>query len=157
MWATKHSQCFLGPLAWIVAAAALPTALPAPAQAAAGEPTAKVVYSPWIKFCAKGDDVNAKRSCITGTEARLESGTLVVAAALIEPDGESRKLLRVVVPLGMLLSYGARVVIDEDQPISAAYVTCHTSGCAADYEVDAVVGKLKKGRQLIVQAVNATG
>jgi hypothetical protein len=42
--------------------------------------------------------------------------------------------------------------------MTAPYVICFTNGCMADYEATAdMVGKLKKGQQLVVQGINSTG
>ena len=131
----------------------------APAQ---GEQQQQVqlIYSPWTKFCLKGqnNDPNAKQVCFTGKDARIESGMPVVAAVLIEPEGEPKKLLRVTLPLGMQLVHGTRVIVDQNQPMTAPYVICFTNGCMADYEATAdLIGKMKKGQGLVIQAINSTG
>jgi invasion protein IalB len=147
------------------AAAAAPAA-PAPEaqqQAPAqGEQQQQVqlIYSPWTKFCLKGqnNDPNAKQVCFTGKDARIESGMPVVAAVLIEPEGEPKKLLRVTLPLGMQLVHGTRVIVDQNQPMTAPYVICFTNGCMADYEATAdLITKMKKGQGLVIQAINSTG
>ena len=132
---------------------------PAPAQ---GEQQQQVqlIYSPWTKFCLKGqnNDPNAKQVCFTGKDARIESGMPVVAAVLIEPEGEPKKLLRVTLPLGMQLVHGTRVIVDQNQPMTAPYVICFTNGCMADYEASAdLIAKMKKGQGLVIQAINSTG
>jgi invasion protein IalB len=82
----------------------------------------------------------------------------VIAAVLIEPEGEPKKVLRVTLPLGMQLIHGTRVIIDQNQPMTAPYVICFTNGCMADYEATAdMVAKMKKGQGLVVQAINAGG
>ena len=118
-----------------------------------------MIYSPWTKFCLKNDkDANAKQVCFTGKDARIESGMPVIAAVLIEPEGEPKKILRVTLPLGMQLIHGTRVIIDQNQPMTAPYVICFTNGCMADYEANAdMIGKMKKGQGLVVQAINAGG
>ena len=47
--------------------------------------------SPWTKVCQKGPEPNAKQVCFIGKDGRVESGMPVVAAVLIEPEGEPRK------------------------------------------------------------------
>ena len=122
-----------------------------------------MIFSPWTKFCLKGQpgqapDPNAKQICFTGKDARIESGMPVVAAVLIEPEGQERKILRVTLPLGMQLAHGTRVIIDQNQPVTAPYVICFTNGCMADYEANAdMIGKMKKGQGLVIQAINSTG
>jgi invasion protein IalB len=82
----------------------------------------------------------------------------VVAAALIEPDGEQKKIFRVTLPSPLQLQYGTRIIVDQQQPINGPFFTCFANGCMADYEGSAdLVGKLKKGQTLIVQAINLAG
>ena len=123
----------------------------------------QLIFSPWTKFCLKGQpgqapDPNAKEVCFTGKDARVESGQPVAAAVVIEPQGQDKKILRVTLPLGMQLIHGTRVIVDQNQPMTAPYVICFTNGCMADYEATAdFIGKLKKGQGLVIQAINATG
>ena len=153
------------------AAPAAPAA-PAPtAQAgqAGGEPAQggqqqmQLIFSPWTKFCLKGApgqpaDPNAKEVCFTGKDARVESGQPVAAAVIIEPQGVDKKLLRVTLPLGMQLAHGTRVIVDQNQPMTAPYVICFNNGCMADYEANAeLIAKMKKGQGMVIQAINATG
>ena len=149
-------------------APAAPAASPAEAQqqapAAPGQQQnpaneqVQLIYSPWTKFCLKGQGNDAKQVCFTGKDARIESGMPVVAAVLIEPEGEPKKILRVTLPLGMQLIHGTRVIIDQNQPMTAPYVICFTNGCMADYEATAdMIAKMKKGQGLVVQAINSTG
>ncbi len=142
------------------APAAQPKAAPAaPAeqqQAAPAEP--QLIFSPWTKFCLKGQEAGAKQVCFTGKDGRVESGMPVVAAVLIEPDGESKKILRVTLPLGMSIQPGTRVIVDQGQPMTGSYVICFQNGCMADYEASGeLVGKLKKGQGLVVQGINGSG
>jgi invasion protein IalB len=132
---------------------------PAPAQQAGDQQPVQLIYSPWTKFCLKNNnDPNAKQVCFTGKDARIESGMPVVAAVLIEPEGEPKKILRVTLPLGMQLIHGTRVIIDQNQPMTAPYVICFTNGCMADYEATPdMVAKMKKAQGLAVQAINSTG
>jgi invasion protein IalB len=147
--------------------AAPPAAEQQPAQAPQGQmppgQQVQLIFSPWTKFCLKGQpgqppDPSAKEVCFTGKDARVESGQPVAAAVLIEPEGQERKLLRITLPLGMQLAHGTRVIVDQNQPQTAPYVICFTNGCMADYEANAdMIGKLKKGQGLVLQAINSTG
>jgi invasion protein IalB len=147
------------------AAPAAPTA-PAPeaqqqAPAQTQEQQVQLIFSPWTKFCLKGqnNEPNAKQVCFTGKDARIESGMPVVAAVLIEPEGEPKKILRVTLPLGMQLVHGTRVIVDQNQPMTAPYVICFTNGCMADYDASGadLIAKMKKGQGLVIQAINSTG
>lgn len=129
-------------------------AAPGQAQAAAPE-MPQLIYSPWAKFCGKGNDPGAKEVCFTGKDARTEAGQPVVAAALIEPEGEPKKLFRITLPSPLQLQYGTRLIVDKDPPISGAFFTCFANGCMADYEATPeLVGKLKKGQMIQIQAIN---
>ncbi len=93
------------------AQAAPPAAGGAPAAAAAQQQPSdqqvpQLIYAPWTKFCLKGQDANAKQVCFTGKDGRIESGQPVIAAVIIEPEGEPKKILRVTLPLGMQLIHG---------------------------------------------------
>jgi invasion protein IalB len=139
-----------------------PKATPKPAPAPEAQQKApevpQLIYSPWTKFCLKGQEANAKQVCFTGKDGRVESGQPVVAAVLIEPEGEPRKILRVTLPLGMSLQPGTRVIIDQGQPMTGPYVICFNNGCMADYEASAeLIGNLKKGQGLVIQGINGAG
>ncbi|TAH68917.1 MAG: invasion associated locus B family protein [Rhodopseudomonas palustris] len=139
---------------------------PAPAQKGAAPQQAtppadqqvQLIYAPWTKFCLKGQEANAKQVCFTGKDGRIESGQPVIAAVIIEPEGEPKKILRVTLPLGMQLVHGTRVIVDSNQPMQSPYVICFANGCMSDYEVTPdLLSNLKKGQNLIVQAINANG
>jgi len=118
----------------------------------------KLNFSPWTKVCPKGQEANAKAVCLTGRDGVVETGIPVVAAVLIEPEGEPRKTLRVTLPLGMALQPGTRVVVDDGQPMTAPYVICAGNGCMADYEAsNELIGNMKKGKGLSIQGVNGAG
>ena len=117
-----------------------------------------LTYSTWTKVCLKGQEANAQQVCFTGKDGRIESGMPVIAAVLIEPEGDAKKVLRVTLPLGMQLPQGTRVIVDQGQPMNAPYIICFTNGCMADYEASAeLIGKLKKGQGLVVQGINSQG
>jgi invasion protein IalB len=133
---------------------------PAQAQAPAQQPEQQIqlIYAPWTKFCLKGQEAGAKQVCFTGKDGRIESGQPVIAAVIIEPEGEPKKILRVTLPLGMQLVHGTRIIIDNNQPQQAPYVICFQNGCMSDYEATPeTIAALKKGQNLVVQAINSNG
>jgi invasion protein IalB len=152
------------------AAPAAPPAAQAPVQAAPGQAPAQgaaaqpqdqqiqLIYAPWTKFCLKGQDANAKQVCFTGKDGRIESGQPVIAAVIIEPEGEPKKILRVTLPLGMQLVHGTRIIVDNNPPLQSPYVICFQNGCMSDYEATPeLLASMKKGQNLVVQAINANG
>ena len=133
---------------------------PATEQQAAAPPAEQpqLMYSPWMKVCGKGPEANAKQVCVTAKDGRIETGMPVIAVALIEPEGEPRKILRITVPPGMHLQHGTRLIIDQGQPATAPYITCFPNGCMSDYDLNAdLIGRMKKGQSLTVQAINMNG
>ena len=148
------------PAAQAAPPAAAPPAAGAPAAAGGQPPEQQVqlIYAPWTKFCLKGQDANAKQVCFTGKDGRIESGQPVIAAVVIEPEGETKKILRVTLPLGMQLVHGTRVIVDNNPPAQSPYVICFANGCMSDYEVTPeMLANLKKGQNLVVQAINSNG
>jgi invasion protein IalB len=127
----------------------------APPQQTATPPAQppQLSYSPWTKFCTP--DAQAKQVCITAKDGRLEDGRIVVSAAVIEPEGEQKKILKVMLlPLGLQISSGTRVVVDQGQPMSGPYATCFVNACFSDYEATAeLVARMKQGQTLIVQGM----
>ena len=95
--------------------------------------------------------------CLTHHE-RLDgnTGMVIVSAALREVQGNPKKHLMIMVPLGVALPAGLQIKIDEDkEPTKLVYTICHPGGCTAEVEAsDEIVGKLKKGKQMMVAAMN---
>src|SRR5207248_4269862 len=121
---------------------------PAPQPQAAAPPMPPVIYSTWTKICPKqqpGAPQQAKQVCLTVKEARLETGQFLAGAAVIEQQGEDKKLFRITLPLGMQLPQGTRMLLDKEQPLQGRYIVCLPNGCMADFDVNLeFVGKLKK-------------
>jgi invasion protein IalB len=123
------------------------------------EQQVQIVFSSWTRYCATGptgrsSEIKAKEVCFTAADGHLASGQKLVVALLIEPVGGNTKLLRVTLPLGVALVPGARIVIDENEAMSAPFVVClPKNGCMADYKADAdLIDKLKSGQTLAIQA-----
>src|SRR5882672_1441842 len=129
-------------------------------QAQGGGDQPQLIFSPWVKLCNKDADPKAKKVCVTVKDGRVESGLLVVSVAIIEMEGEQKKLLRMSLPYGVNLQYGTRLIVDQNQPTTAPFVTClppvvPPGGCIADYDATPdMVNQMKKGQTLTVQAIH---
>ncbi|MGD9668254.1 MAG: invasion associated locus B family protein [Hyphomicrobiaceae bacterium] len=142
--------------------------------------------SAWVKLCevaklskpqTKPDDkpeVEEKKICLTHHE-RLDgnTGMVLVSAAIREVEGQDKKSLMIMVPLGMAIPPGVRAAvystdqwakaakneqIDETQlkPVNLKYSLCHPAGCTAEVEADAgLIDQMKKGGGLMILALNA--
>jgi invasion protein IalB len=124
-----------------------------------GQQQVQVIFSPWTKYCAKGptgqsSEIRTKEVCFTAADGHLASGQKLVIALLIEPEGSDTRLLRVTLPLGVALVPGARIVIDQNEAMTAPFVVClPQNGCMADYKADGdLIEKLKNAQSLAIQA-----
>jgi invasion protein IalB len=116
-----------------------------------------LVYSNWTKLCSNSAEAGGKTMCRIGKDGRLDSGTPMVGAVLMEVEGDARKILQIMLPLGILLPRGTRVLVDNDEQgaLVLPIVVCAGGGCMAQAEASAdMVAKLKKGQNLYVQAYN---
>ena len=58
----------------------------------------------------------------------------------------------------MQLIHGTRVIVDNNPPAQSPYVICFQNGCMSDYEVTPeLIANMKKGQNLVVQAINSNG
>ena len=134
-----------------------PVTQPPQGQAAEQQQQApNLEYSPWTKVCFKeSQQADAKQICRTAKDARLETGQPIVSIVLIEKDGEPKKLMQVLLPPGLLLQPGTRMIVDQGQPDAGPFVICFANFCMSQYEISQdFVGRLKKGQQIAIQAMN---
>ncbi len=166
------------------APAAKPAAAPAAKPAAAKTAAADENKSAWVKLCEKapimkkgadGKDVKEEKNlCLTHHE-RLDgnTGMVLVSAAVRQVDGQDKKSLMVMVPLGMAIPPGVRAAVyskeqwaaaaknekvDEKQlkPFDLKYSLCHPAGCTAETEATPeILDQMSKGGGIMILAVNA--
>jgi invasion protein IalB len=146
------------------AAAAKPAAGAKPAAAAAAAPAGDAKdQSAWVKLCEKAPNITDPKKelnvCLTHHE-RLDgnTGMVLVSAAIREVEGQDKKALMVMVPLGMALPPGVQVKVDEGEPVKLQFTLCHAAGCTAEGEAtQAVIDQMNKGKQVVVAAINLAG
>jgi invasion protein IalB len=112
----------------------------------------------WTKVC--GTDQNTKTEiCYTTRDFVSDQGQPVLAMAVYDVKGKQpQKVVRFVMPLGLLLQPGLRFAVDEGQPTPGRYVMCLPNGCFAEAQVkDDFVASLKKGANLNVSVQNQMG
>lgn len=140
--------------------------------------------SAWVKLCEKaplvkrdkdGKEVKEeKQLCLTHHE-RLDgnTGMVLVSAAIRSVEGQPKKSLMVMVPLGMAIPPGIRAAVySKDQwakmqknekidekalkPIDLRYSLCHPAGCTAETEATAdILDQMSKGGGMMILAMNA--
>jgi invasion protein IalB len=108
-----------------------------------------LTFSPWTKFCSAD-------TCFIGSDGRLQPDCgPVVAAVLIERNGDKQSTLRVTLPARVNLERAVRIIIDQGQTIERPYVGCFANGCMADYAAGAdLVDQLKQGKMLVLEATD---
>ena len=130
----------------------------APGQAPPGQPAppSKVdLVSPepqWAKFCAK-QPANGKEACATMRDFSTSADQPpMISINLFDVAGEERRKLRfLILPIGMLLKPGFRVVIDKNEPLEGKYDMCFQNACSAELDIGAkTVEMLKKGQNMAV-------
>jgi invasion protein IalB len=140
--------------------AAPPAAPAAPAPGAQGQPApappSKVdLVSPepqWAKFCSK-EPTSGREACATMRDFATSSDQPpMISVNVFEVKGDERRKLRLLIlPIGMLLKPGFRVVIDKGEPIDGKYDMCFQNACSAEIDIGAkTLEALKKGQTMSV-------
>lgn len=132
-----------------------------PGQPAAGAPAqpappSKVdLVSPepqWAKFCAKEPNTS-KEACATMRDFSTSADQPpMISINLFEVAGEEKRKLRfLILPIGMLLRPGFRVIIDKGEPLDGKYDMCFQNACSAEIEIGPkTLAELKKGQNMAV-------
>jgi invasion protein IalB len=156
--------------------AAAPAAAPAPApaqQAPAAEPAAgspapqpapqqgpfRVELSPtqndWTKVCGKDQTAN-KEICYTTRDFSAEKDKPpVLALAVYDVKGDDTRVVRLLMPVGLMLRPGFRFSVDNGAPTEGAFEICFPNGCFAEARVKGTtIAELKKGTVMNVDVKN---
>jgi invasion protein IalB len=129
----------------------------APGQAAAGQPAppSKVdLVSPepqWAKFCAK--DPAGRDACATMRDFSTSADQPpMISINLFDVTGEEKRKLRfLILPIGMMLKPGFRVIVDKNEPFEGKYDMCFQNACSAEIDISPkTLETLKKGQNMSV-------
>jgi invasion protein IalB len=141
-------------------------AAPAPGQPAAQQPAGPTVVQvkaepsqpEWTKVCGKDQNTNTE-ICYTTRDFVSDQGQPVLALAVYDVKGQQpQKVVRFVMPLGLLLQPGLRFAVDQGQATPGRYVMCLPNGCFAEAQVkDDFIASFKKGANLNVSVQNQVG
>ncbi|EIM28920.1 invasion associated locus B family protein [Microvirga lotononidis] len=112
----------------------------------------------WTKVCGKDQNTNTE-ICYTTRDFVSDQGQPVLALAVYDVKGQQpQKVVRFVMPLGLLLQPGLRFAVDQGQAIAGRYVMCLPNGCFAEAQVkDDFIAAIKKGTNLNVSVQNQMG
>lgn len=136
----------------------------APAQPAQGQgaqtgPTVVQVkpepsQTSWTKVCGKDQAAN-KEICYTTRDFVSDQGQPVLAVAIYDVKGDTNKIVRFLMPLGLLLQPGIRFAVDSAQPTPGRFAICFPNGCFAEAQVkDDFINAMKKGTNLNISVQN---
>lgn len=133
-------------------------AQPPAGQAGAGPTVVQVKPEPsqtaWTKVCGKDQTAN-KEICYTTRDFVSDQGQPVLAVAIYDVKGDANKIVRFLMPLGLLLQPGIRFGVDTAQPTPGRYAICFPNGCFAEAQVkDDFINAMKKGTTLSVSVQN---
>ena len=132
-------------------------------QAATGPMLVQVKAEPsqaeWTKVCGK-DPGNGAEICYTTRDFVSDQGQPVLAAAVYDVKGaQNQKVVRFLMPLGLLLKPGIRFAVDQTTPLAGTYTVCFPNGCFAETPglKDEVVTAMKRGTTINVSVQNQVG
>ncbi len=127
----------------------------APAQQAPPPPSKVDLVSPepqWAKFCAK-EPANGRDACATMRDFSTSADQPpMISINVFEVSGEEKRKLRfLMLPIGMMLRPGFRVIIDKGEPLEGKYDMCFQNACSAEIEIGPkTLAELKKGQNMSV-------
>jgi invasion protein IalB len=131
----------------------------APGQPAAPQGPTRVELHPaqtdWTKVCGKDQAAN-KEICYTtrdfGTAADQPP---VLALAIYDVKGDDTKIVRLLMPVGLLLRPGFRFAVDKGATLEGSFEICFPNGCFAEAKVKSgTIDQIKKGTTLNVSVKN---
>ncbi len=142
---------------------------PAPAQPAQSAPAQgqpqppqgpiKVELSPtqndWTKVCGK-DQASNKEICYTTRDFSAQADQPpVLALAVYDVAGEDARIVRLLLPVGLMLRPGFRFAVDKGEAIEGNFEICFPNGCFAEARVKGTtLAEFKKGTSLSVSVKN---
>lgn len=87
-----------------------------------------------------------------------ETGQML-SLAVVEVPGETREpTLQLLLPTGLSLTDGVSLAIDDHEALPLPLQFCDAGGCLARLDVDAsLLERMKKGREMVIQATSASG
>jgi len=112
------------------------------------------VQPEWTKVCG-ADPQTKKEICYTTRDFGVQADQPLLALAIYDIKGEDHKIVRLLLPPGLMLKPGFRFAVDKGAMESGAFEICFPNGCFAESKVKtALVDSMKKGEKLTVIVKN---
>jgi invasion protein IalB len=142
------------------APAAPQPAAPAPA-APAGQQGGPIrvelipTQSDWTKVCGHDQGAN-KDICYTTRDFSAQADKPpVLAVAIYEIKGDDTRIVRLLMPVGLMLRPGFRFAVDQGTAYEGAFEICFPNGCFAEARVKGpAIEQMKKGTALSIAVRN---
>ena len=131
----------------------------APAQPPPPQGPVKIDLVPtqndWTKVCGRDPAAN-KEICYTTRDFSAKAGEPpVLALAIYDIKGDETRIVRLLVPVGLMLRPGFRFAIDKGVELEGSFEICFPNGCFAEAKVKgATIDQIKKGSILSVAVKN---
>ncbi|WP_374547016.1 invasion associated locus B family protein [Rhodoblastus sp.] len=137
---------------------------PAPGQAPGGQPGApqgplKVDLIPtqadWTKVCGHDNAAN-KDICYTTRDFGAQKDQApVLALAVYDVKGDDTRIVRFLMPVGLMLRPGFRFAVDKGPVSEGSFEICFPNGCFAEAKIKKdVIDAMKKGTTMTVVVKN---
>jgi invasion protein IalB len=144
-----------GLLACVAAPAARAQTEP-PATPGSGETEER--FGNWTLRCKTMAADAARRCEMVQMLGDNETGQDVLLVAVGYPEGQTRPVAWIILPLGVLLPPGIGLKIDQSEPKGLPFRHCDTGGCATPWPLaETDIAALKQGSELMVIFKNIEG
>ena len=122
-------------------------AAPEAAPAATGPGSVvRETHGAWQVSCRTPPGAKEEKCALVQSVTAEDRPNVGLTVVFYKAIGEDKKLLRVVVPLGVLLPTGLGLKIDGQDVGNAPFLKCGKRGCVAEVVLqDEVIAKMKKG------------
>jgi invasion protein IalB len=112
------------------------------------------VQQDWTKVCGS-DPQSKKEICYTTRDFGAQADQPLLALAVYDPKGDDQKIVRLLLPPGLMLKPGFRFAVDKAPLDAGAFEICFPNGCFAEAKVKgALVDSMKKGEKMTVIVKN---
>ncbi|ATQ69249.1 MULTISPECIES: invasion associated locus B family protein [Methylosinus] len=112
------------------------------------------VQPDWTKVCG-GDPQSKKEVCYTTRDFGAQADQPLLALAVYDPKGEDTKVVRLLLPPGLMLRPGFRFAVDKGALEAGEFEICFPNGCFALAKVKAsLVDSMKKAEKLTIIVKN---
>ncbi len=127
------------------------TAAPEVARSAIG-PSAvmRETHGAWQVFCHTPPGAKEEKCALVQSVTAEDRPNVGLSVLFFGAIAEDKKLLRVMVPLGVLLPQGLGLRIDGEDVGNVPFLNCSRRGCAAEALLqDEIIAKMKKGKTAV--------